>query len=93
MGFMKKNGFFIAVCFLVFAMTLSGCAELKDKFQDTETYPENRLYYLSLIPALFETAVQSLKQSGLVAAPHSTHWTRVVIEKPFGKDFESITFI
>ena len=32
--------------------------ELKEKFQDLETYPENRLYYLSIIPSLFETAVE-----------------------------------
>jgi hypothetical protein len=54
-----------------------------------ETYPENRVFYLSIIPSLFETAVASLKQSGLIAAPHAEHWTRVVIEKPFGKDLES----
>ncbi|RKX43342.1 MAG: glucose-6-phosphate dehydrogenase [Verrucomicrobia bacterium] len=64
-------------------------AELKEKFQDLETYPENRLYYLSIIPSLFETAVLSLKQSGLVAVPGGSHWTRVVIEKPFGKDLGS----
>ena len=64
-------------------------AELKEKFRDVEAYPENRLYYLSIIPALFETAVESLKQSSLVSAPGSKHWTRVVIEKPFGKDLAS----
>jgi glucose-6-phosphate 1-dehydrogenase len=63
--------------------------ELMAKFQDTETYPENRLYYLSIIPDLFEIAAASLKSSGLVSDPHSSHWTRVVIEKPFGRDFKS----
>lgn len=64
-------------------------ADLKERFQDVETYPENRLYYLSIIPSLFETVVQHLKQSGLVAPPGSGPWTRVVIEKPFGKDLAS----
>jgi len=64
-------------------------AELKEKFQDVETFPENRLYYLSINPSLFETAVESLKQSGLIAAPGSRHWARVVIEKPFGRDLAS----
>lgn len=64
-------------------------AGLNEKFQDLETYPANRLYYLSIIPSLFETAVAALKQAGLVAAPGSSHWTRVVIEKPFGKDLAS----
>lgn len=63
--------------------------ELTEKFKDAETYPVNRLYYLSIIPSLFETTVASLKQSGLVATPGSSHWTRVVIEKPFGKDLAS----
>ncbi len=64
-------------------------AELKKKLQDVEIYPENRLYYLSIIPSLFETAIASLKNSGLVTDPAARHWTRVVIEKPFGKDLES----
>lgn len=64
-------------------------AELKEKFSDTKTYPENRLYYLSIIPSLFETAVQLLKGAGLIAAPGTAHWSRVVIEKPFGRDLES----
>ncbi len=64
-------------------------AELKEKFQDVETYPENRLYYLSINPSLFETAVETLRQSELIAVPGSKHWTRVVIEKPFGKDLAS----
>jgi len=62
---------------------------LKEKFQDLETYPENRLYYLSVIPSLFEAAVELLAESGLVAPAHSSPWTRVVIEKPFGRDLAS----
>lgn len=64
-------------------------AALKSRLSDTGTYPENRLYYLSVIPSLFEPAVQQLKEAGLIAAPGSAHWTRVVIEKPFGKELES----
>jgi glucose-6-phosphate 1-dehydrogenase len=64
-------------------------AELKKRLCDTEVYPENRLYYLSIIPSLFETAVASLKQADLIVLPGADCWTRVVIEKPFGKDLES----
>ncbi len=63
--------------------------ELKQKFEDVETYPANRLYYLSIIPSLFKTAVQLLKRTGMVSKPGAANWTRVVIEKPFGKDLES----
>jgi glucose-6-phosphate 1-dehydrogenase len=69
--------------------TPAAYAELKEKFRDVETYPENRLFYLSIIPSLFETVAELLRQSGMVAAPGALHWTRVVIEKPFGKDLES----
>jgi glucose-6-phosphate 1-dehydrogenase len=62
---------------------------LKVRLADVETYPENRLYYLSVIPSLFAPAVQLLKKSGLIAKPNAKHWTRVVIEKPFGKELES----
>jgi glucose-6-phosphate 1-dehydrogenase len=64
-------------------------ADLKQRFQDVETYPEKRLYYLSIIPSLFEVAVRSLKASGLIAEPGTEHWTRVVIEKPFGRDLKT----
>lgn len=62
---------------------------LRSKFEDADTFPENRLFYLSIIPDLFETAVRSLKESGLVVAPGCRPWSRVVIEKPFGKDLQS----
>ena len=63
--------------------------ELKARLEDTEVYPGNRLFYLSVIPSLFEPAVRMLKQTGLIAKPGGPHWTRVIIEKPFGKDLES----
>ena len=49
--------------------------------------PANRLFYLSVAPQLYESAVQNLGASGLVA--EDTGWRRVVIEKPFGSDFQS----
>ncbi|HEY5653323.1 MAG TPA: glucose-6-phosphate dehydrogenase, partial [Pontiella sp.] len=69
--------------------TAEAYESLVEKFQDTEVYPENRIYYLSIIPDLFETAVQFLKESGLVEAPGAEHWSRIVIEKPFGRDLKS----
>ena len=63
--------------------------DLRHKFEDVEAYPQNRLFYLSIIPSLFETAVRELKQSRLVVEPGGKQWTRVIIEKPFGRDLES----
>ncbi len=47
----------------------------------------NRLFYLSIAPRFFGTAVKNLGGSALSAT--GAGWRRVVIEKPFGKDLES----
>ena len=62
---------------------------LMAKLEDVSIYPENRLFYLSIIPSLFSTAVERLKVSGLITEPGGGAWSRVVIEKPFGKDLKS----
>ena len=49
--------------------------------------PANRLFYLSIAPQLYESAIQNLGASGLAA--EDTGWRRVVIEKPFGSDLRS----
>lgn len=46
----------------------------------------NRVFYLALPPAAFEPTLNNLGKSGLNQGPG---WTRVVIEKPFGRDLES----
>ena len=51
-----------------------------------------RLFYLSLAPRLFETAVSNLDASGLLsrqARAKSAAFRRLVVEKPFGHDLES----
>eukprot|EP01053_Blabericola_migrator_P010356 Blabericola_migrator_1__10355@NODE_582_length_7491_cov_233_955684_g431_i0_p2_GENE_NODE_582_length_7491_cov_233_955684_g431_i0NODE_582_length_7491_cov_233_955684_g431_i0_p2_ORF_typecomplete_len813_score163_46G6PD_C/PF02781_16/3e116G6PD_N/PF00479_22/4_2e54Glucosamine_iso/PF01182_20/4_6e03Glucosamine_iso/PF01182_20/8_3e43_NODE_582_length_7491_cov_233_955684_g431_i0332441 len=45
----------------------------------------NRLFYLALPPDQFASAVSALKAS----AWSPTGWTRLVVEKPFGRDTES----
>ncbi len=51
--------------------------------------PANRLFYLSITPDLIETAVDNLKNAGLITPPHALPWTRIVVEKPFGRDLQS----
>ncbi len=50
-----------------------------------------RLFYLSLKPGLFATAVTRLAEAGLLAMAEGEPraWRRVVIEKPFGHDLAS----
>jgi len=52
--------------------------------------PGNRLLYLAVPPAAYESIVGNLGKSGIVH-PHSKTgpWARVVVEKPFGHDLES----
>ena len=49
----------------------------------------NRLYYLATPSSEFQTILHRLKQAGLIHDPHGPSWTRVIIEKPFGRDLET----
>ncbi|MGH2637874.1 MAG: glucose-6-phosphate dehydrogenase, partial [Rhabdochlamydiaceae bacterium] len=46
----------------------------------------NRIFYLSIPPESFEPTAKSLSDAGL---NQSSGWTRLVIEKPFGRDLQS----
>ncbi len=70
------------------AESLSGLQQRLAELEG-ERRPANRLYYLSIAPQLYETAVRSLGASEL--ARQDTGWRRVVIEKPFGNDLKSAT--
>ena len=48
--------------------------------------PGNRIFNLALPPAAFPPAVTGLGESGLNRGPG---WTRIVVEKPFGRDLDS----
>ena len=50
----------------------------------------NRLFYLATPPSYFPTIVENLHRFGLIRRGiRSTGWTRVVVEKPFGRDLTS----
>ena len=64
-------------------------AELRRRIEAIEAeheLPGNRAYYLSLPPPAYGPTIASLGDVGLNT---SDGWTRVVIEKPFGKDLAS----
>jgi glucose-6-phosphate 1-dehydrogenase len=48
--------------------------------------PGNRVFYLALPPTAFQASIAGLGESGLNRTPG---WTRLVVEKPFGKDLTS----
>lgn len=50
----------------------------------------NRVFYLSVQPKFFPIIVEKLKKNGLIYDGKKTDkWSRVIVEKPFGHDFQS----
>ena len=50
----------------------------------------NRVYYLAVAPEFFATIVDQLGRAGLIYPwQQESPWSRVVIEKPFGRDLQS----
>ena len=66
-------------------------ARLKTTLDDTALFPPNRVFYLSTEPGYFGPIIASLDANGLISDPQRPPWTRVVIEKPFGRDLASAT--
>ncbi|MCZ2969392.1 hypothetical protein NYY93_20555, partial [Acinetobacter baumannii] len=57
------------------------------KRRETElNIPENRMFYLSVIPEVFDVIALNIKESGL---DKTDGWKRLMIEKPFGHDLAS----
>ncbi len=61
-------------------------AERIASIEKEKQLPGNRVIYLALPPAAFAPAITALGEAGLNKSPR---WTRIVIEKPFGHDFDS----
>ncbi len=66
-----------------------GFKSLRERIESIERdcgLPQNRIYYLALPPEAFSTTVTGLGESGLA---HGNGWSRLVIEKPFGRDLDT----
>ena len=66
-----------------------GFADLAARIEQLESrhaLSGNRIFYLALPPVAFPTAIERLGAAGLDRSPG---WTRLVVEKPFGRDLES----
>ncbi|MEI8138879.1 MAG: glucose-6-phosphate dehydrogenase [bacterium] len=51
--------------------------------------PINRIFYMAIPPSVFQDVARALGNSGLVACDDSEGWSRIVVEKPFGRDRDS----
>ncbi|HEY4662984.1 MAG TPA: hypothetical protein VIH07_04830, partial [Candidatus Humimicrobiaceae bacterium] len=50
----------------------------------------NKLYYLAVPPNFYQEILNNLSISGLtISCSDETGWTRILIEKPFGRDIET----
>jgi glucose-6-phosphate 1-dehydrogenase len=49
--------------------------------------PTNRVFYCATPPSLYDDIIGNFGEAGLAQAPDG--WTRIVVEKPFGRDLES----
>ena len=62
---------------------------LKTRFDTDDELPNNRLFYLSIASGLVDQATHWLYETGLITPPDSTPWSRVIVEKPFGRDLKT----
>jgi glucose-6-phosphate 1-dehydrogenase len=69
---------------------LSGFSELKNYLEKLDGVVKaggNRVFYLAVAPEYFETIVQGLQNSDMAVKQDA--WSRLIIEKPFGKDLKT----
>ncbi|EEI71091.1 glucose-6-phosphate dehydrogenase [Lentilactobacillus hilgardii] len=69
---------------------LSHYSVLKDKADELDKKYKlegNRVFYISMAPNFFGTVAKNIKTQGLLS--NNSGFNRLVIEKPFGRDFES----
>ncbi len=69
-----------------------GFHRLKERLEQIEaarSLPPNRIYYLSVPPEAVTQCVERLDSAGLIAKPGAANFSRVVVEKPIGRDLES----
>src|SRR5713226_7576926 len=68
-------------------------ADLLDRLDRGEGTQGNRLFYLATPPTTDSEIIHQLGGAGLARPPHNNgdeeSWTRIVIEKPFGRDLAS----
>jgi glucose-6-phosphate 1-dehydrogenase len=49
----------------------------------------NRLFYLATPPEVYPVVIEQLHKAGLAKNPNGKSWTRIIIEKPYGRDLAS----
>src|SRR5712691_8092140 len=60
-----------------------------EKLEDEFGIPGNRVFYLAIPPQLIITCVEQLQNAGLITRPAQGPQTRIIVEKPLGRDLAS----
>lgn len=82
---------------------LSQCSYLPGQYESPQAFlelhralqileqnrPANRLFYFAIPPSVFIPTAQAMAQAGLAHPTADGTWSRVIVEKPFGRDRES----
>lgn len=69
-----------------------GYLRLKEFLSQLDTQlktKQNRVFYLSVQPKFFPLIIEKLHKNGLIYDKNDSKWSRVIIEKPFGKNLDS----
>lgn len=62
---------------------------LSKRCKEDKKWPANKVFYLATAPHFFGSTTQLLVDAGLIRNHTDKHWSRVVVEKPFGTDLAS----
>jgi glucose-6-phosphate 1-dehydrogenase len=68
---------------------MHGLAQRLRNLERESSLPGNRLFYLATDPEFFGRIAEGLASAGLISRDDDQHWSRVVVEKPFGRDLAS----
>ena len=67
-------------------------ANLKQRLEELDRAHNlhgNRLFYLATPPDIYPIIIEQLDRAGLAKKPDGKSWTRIIIEKPYGRDLAS----
>ena len=70
--------------------SFKGLSDSLDAFDRNLQTKGNRIFYLAIPPTLYQSTALCLGQSGLSSkADQGQGWSRIVVEKPFGRDLDT----
>ncbi len=87
----EKMNDFLDRCFYVCGNynSVDSFVELKTRIQEIGFSEGNTLFYMAIPPTIFIDSANSIHHTYTQGNPSQNSWSRIVIEKPFGRDSES----